>query len=168
MRCFPYLAAAAMLALMAAGVKELVTKPYVITNREVVVMPNDSLIQMQREIAVLRGANATLGTIAETRAILLRNLTGPMQRLTDSQLLLSRTVVSKADKIETDLTAYHKVQEGRHSAVMNELEQIEARPLPVSIVEVPYEVRDTVYATASKRERSWWDRLKSRFLKPKN
>src|SRR4051812_26280012 len=93
-----------MIILMIAGIKAIVTEPRTITNSRVVIMPNDSVIALREEIAVLRDQNTILNTVAADRLQIIYNISGPMGVVTDSLVALARLSKSVLDsnKIATD------------------------------------------------------------------
>ncbi|RYD50655.1 MAG: hypothetical protein EOP52_13415 [Sphingobacteriales bacterium] len=133
-RLAAWVAVFAMAVLIAAGVKALVMKTTVVTNRETRIVTSDSVIQLQKHCAALEAKCEGLQTRLDDRDRILATQTQPLQQLTDSMLALQRSGMEVTAAIAERQAENARIRDqneekrsGRFNQLMDHLERLPDR-----------------------------------------
>lgn len=161
-----YLAAITMSILSAAGIKAIISEPKVITNHEVVMMPNDSIVSMKSELAALKSQVTTLGIVADARLEIIKSFSGLIKGLGDS----INSVEGLYAITEEHLQEEAEKREASNSELLAKLDKLsDSRRADIASMfraNMPIDTitkHDTVYATLPEERRNFWLRLRVLF-----
>jgi len=149
-----------------------VKQPQRIITNNTVMLPNDSMLAMQRQISALRYEATQWRLVATTRANIINTITGPMQWITDSMRAMEQTIIGIGNGNRELLSSGQADRERMYSSLMKAI--IQARDCPNSLemkslldeqtlVLSGLFAHDTIYQATPEERRRFWRRVREVF-----